>query len=676
MKEAVQNKRNVLKNYKQEPTFVLSNDYIINSELHKLRAENENLKNEIAHLKSLKLQASIIDPYLFENVSGIAIQGYDLDGNIVFWNQTSERLLGYSPSEVIGKSMKDLIIASENNEKFIQCLKFGKKAKKSGEIIAPSEVDFLHKDGHRILLYSIHVISISDKKEKILLCINFDLSEQKKILSNIKQNEESLRLIIENQNAQIVKINPDGLLTYVSKTFCKFHGLMQIQLIGEPFASCIPELEQENIKRQLFEVQFYPYYSKTLQKIPRKHYNRWLEWVFNSVRDKDNNLIEIIGVAHDISDEMIVKELLQKSEANLRAMINNHFMGFLLFDMEYQVQAYNIIASEWIKKVYGTDLKENTNIIDIITVESNQLAFFDMFHRCLDGETVVREALLFDRKKNPYWFEFNFAPIYDNQIGKIGVCMTGIDISKRKQYEQTIAESLQHEKELNEIKSRLVSAVSHEFRTPLAIISSSAQLLSTYLDKFNETQRENQFRKINNAITRTTSLLDEILMINYDHHTHISFNPTDCNLLEFCHLLVDEIKLSSRSDIEIKFNFKVLEPIKYVDENVLKHILRNLLSNAIKYSKQNGVVVFDVNFNNKKLIFTINDDGIGMSNEDLKRIYEPFYRGKNVNNISGTGIGMSIVKRFVEIHNGDLFIDSQLNIGTFAKVIIPITVKN
>lgn len=641
------------------------------ADINELKKENEQLKLEIQELKKHNHQKQNFDLSILGNLPGINILTCNTHGKIININQSFELLVGFSNNDLVGKNILELLIPKEEHEKMLYTLKLSRKLHHSGEISPPSEIKLKNKDNSINRFYSLIILDYKNSKSPVIFLIGFDISSQKNIIDKIVQNEENLRLIIDNQNAQIVKLNPDGQITYASKTFAKYHGKNILDFIGVPFIELFSESEHNQLKIGLFEVQFYPYFSKYLQKIPRKHFNRWLEWVFNGIRDKDNNLTEVVGVAHDISDEMIVKELLQKSEANLRAMLNNQFVAFILIDENYNIQTFNTIAYEWLRINLGIDIREGLSILDVITKENDQILFFDLYFQCINGQKANNEIHL---EKSNSWFEINLTPVKNKETEIFGVCITAIDISKRKLYEKSISDALEKEKELNDIKSRLVSAVSHEFRTPLAIISSSAQLIQSFYNQYNEEQKENQFTKLFNAIKRTTNLLDEILLINYEQSKLIPFNPQDTNLLDFCLQLIEELKLTTRNDVQIKFNFKVVEPIKRLDENILKHILRNLISNAVKYSKVNGEVVLDVNYSrlNNELIFKVIDNGLGIHPEDLKKIYEPFFRGRNVSTINGTGIGMAIVKRFIDIHLGKIEIDSQINLGTKVKVTLPL----
>jgi signal transduction histidine kinase len=189
--------------------------------------------------------------------------------------------------------------------------------------------------------------------------------------------------------------------------------------------------------------------------------------------------------------------------------------------------------------------------------------------------------------------------------------------------------------------------------------------------------KDSLFMKIQNSITRTTSLLDEILLLNHDNDKLVKFRPIQLNFYKLCNTVLDELKLFARNDVKITFQNNLTNNLIKGDENILRYILRNLLSNAIKYSKPNGIVLFNIKNNSyNDLIIIIEDNGIGISEEDLQHLYEPFYRGQNTENIPGTGIGLSIVKKFTDAHNGKIQITSKLNIGTTINVIIPVEFIN
>ena len=245
----------------------------------------------------------------------------------------------------------------------------------------------------------------------------------------------------------------------------------------------------------------------------------------------------------------------------------------------------------------------------------------------------------------------------------------------------THAQILEKEKELRALKSSFVSMTSHEFRTPLAVIGSSTDLLQHYAEKLDASKKLKHFERIKSSIKHMTALLEDVLMISKVEAHKIDFNPVDIDVIEFCRDLVEELQ-QSKPEYQILLAIHGLdnssEPKSFhaqLDPKLLRQILTNLLTNAIKYSPVGSNVYFDLNCEPDYLCFRVRDEGIGIPAEDVKKIFNPFHRAINVGNISGTGLGLAIVHKYVELHQGKITIESEVNVGTTFIVTIPLSAK-
>ena len=241
---------------------------------------------------------------------------------------------------------------------------------------------------------------------------------------------------------------------------------------------------------------------------------------------------------------------------------------------------------------------------------------------------------------------------------------------------EKLQKSLAQEKEISAMRSRFISMASHEFRTPLAIISSSTGILQTFSDRLSAEKKQGHLETIQKTIKYTVQLLDDVLMINSVETEKIEFKPEILDIIDFCRGLIREIQGTSYSHI-IEFSLNssqlILDDTLFTefDPKIIRQILTNLLTNAMKYSSGNSQVNFSLNITDKQIIFIIQDYGIGIPKEDQVNLFASFYRGSNVGSISGTGLGLAIVKKCVEQHQGEITLESKPNKGTIFKVIIP-----
>lgn len=244
--------------------------------------------------------------------------------------------------------------------------------------------------------------------------------------------------------------------------------------------------------------------------------------------------------------------------------------------------------------------------------------------------------------------------------------------------EAEIRDALSKEKELSELKSRFVSTTSHEFRTPLTTILSSAELLEHYSLKFGEEKKLVHLQRIQTAVKQMTALLDDVLLVGQAEAGKLEFNLAPLDVAQFCRGMVDEMQLSSTYSQDgcpapkIIFTSQGNCTHSHLDEKLLRHILSNLLSNAIKYSPQGGTVGFDLVCNQEAAIFQVRDEGIGIPEAEQAQLFNSFHRASNVGTISGTGLGLAIVKKSVDLHNGEITVKSEVGVGTTFVVVLPL----
>ncbi len=258
---------------------------------------------------------------------------------------------------------------------------------------------------------------------------------------------------------------------------------------------------------------------------------------------------------------------------------------------------------------------------------------------------------------------------------KFEFCAFIRDITQRRQAEEEIRTSLEKQKELNQLKSRFVSMASHEFRTPLATILSSTDLLAHYYARLPQQERDELFGSIALAVKRMTKMLEDILVIGKDEEERMEFKPLPMALDALCHAMVQEQRseLTGAGPLRHTLDLTIRGDALHAsfDEKLMRHIFGNLLSNAIKYSPGGGTVAFDVDAGDEAFTFQVRDQGIGIPEADLPRLFETFHRAANVGNIVGTGLGLAIVKRSVDLHGGSLEVHSALGQGTVFTVTLP-----
>ena len=231
--------------------------------------------------------------------------------------------------------------------------------------------------------------------------------------------------------------------------------------------------------------------------------------------------------------------------------------------------------------------------------------------------------------------------------------------------------ALTEEKELNKLKSNFISMVTHEIRTPLALILSASEILSRYHDRLTPENRSEHLRTIDSSVQRMSGLLEDVLLFSKAVAGRMEFHPSAMDLKKFCTTLLDELLSATSRRCPIGFSCDFSDPVR-ADEKLLRHIFTNLLTNAVKYSPAGTAVQFSAARDGGDAIFLVQDHGRGIPEDDRKRLFTPFHRSKNVATIQGTGLGLVIVKHCVERHGGTIEIESSENQGTTVSVRLPL----
>ncbi len=238
--------------------------------------------------------------------------------------------------------------------------------------------------------------------------------------------------------------------------------------------------------------------------------------------------------------------------------------------------------------------------------------------------------------------------------------------------EEALKASLEKEKELNALKSRFVSMASHEFRTPLSTILSSIELIEAYRQPEKQEKRQKHIGRIKTAVTNLNNILNDFLSLSRLEEGRIHNEPVEFLFNNFCEETIDEIRGILKKKQKLHHQGLEGNPSIYLDKKILKIILFNLLSNAIKYSYEGKNIFCRTRISENKLTIEIQDEGIGIPEEDHQHLFTRFFRAHNVENIQGTGLGLNIVKRYVELIGGEIYFESALGEGSTFYVKIPL----
>lgn len=246
-------------------------------------------------------------------------------------------------------------------------------------------------------------------------------------------------------------------------------------------------------------------------------------------------------------------------------------------------------------------------------------------------------------------------------------------LSELEKSKEELSGTLEKEKELNELKSRFVTTASHEFRTPLSTIMSSAFLLEQHNDSQDPAKRLKHIWRIKNAAGELKSILEDFLSLGKLEEGLVNLKNqliSQQNFSDEIALIISEMEFLLKKGQRVNFSNQIKQPV-LIDKQSLKHLLTNLLSNAVKFSPENSEIDVRTELSRKELIISVKDRGMGISEEDQQHLFERFFRAKNASHVQGTGLGLHIVTKYLELMNGRIELESTLENGSIFTIYIP-----
>jgi PAS domain S-box-containing protein len=370
-----------------------------------------------------------------------------------------------------------------------------------------------------------------------------------------------------------------------------------------------------------------------------------------------------------------------------KAILNHAGACIIATDTHGVVQLFNSTAEEYLG-YSKSEVIDQVNVVQFhlaSEIQAKAAAFSREIGKIVTPDFNVLSAKSMDDLPNEHEWTYvrkdgttftvslNVTTLRDAQNTISGFLGVAVDISEIKKYQNSLQVALEKEKQLGDLKSRFVTMASHEFRTPLSTILSSVSLIDKYTSVEDLEKREKHVKRIKSAVGNMKDILEDFLSLGKMEEGKIQLNPellTPAELRDELEAVIQEMQRLTKPSQQITHTFTVTEDCN-VDRKMLRHIMTNLISNAIKFSPEGSSV--DVSCENKKneLAFTIQDTGIGISEADQKHLFERFFRAENASNIQGTGLGLHIISRYLDLVNGHIELASKLNKGSTFIVHIP-----
>ena len=505
--------------------------------------------------------------------------------------------------------------------------------------------------------------------EPAFLVFFSDIDDRRRLEKKLSGTLQERETVLENSLVGIALLSPDGGFRWANREMAKLYGLDASASAPTDWSALF--VSREEYLRVVEDIRVCMRAGNPFQQdLQMRKLDGTLFWVTAtgkpvSMHDKAQGTVWAVM---DITPRKALEDALEKALSEREAIFNSALVG-ITFNVKRHMQ--------WVNDKY---VEMTGYPREMLVGSSTRIFYTDDEVHARDGK-VTREALIRDgmyvgerllRRRNGdvFWAQLSGRCIFDRHPDA-GVIWTLLDTTERRNADNNIRAALAREKELNDLRTRFVSMTSHEFRTPLAAILSASELLRDYQDRMPAVEKKEILANIGAGVQRMTDMLDRVLLLGQVDAHMLEFRPQQIDLIALCESIVAQARAQQpKATCTVTTRFQSRGSTGLFDPNLLRHVLENLLSNAIKYSVHGGLVTFSVSFELDRTVFKVADQGIGIPPDEMPHLFESFHRASNVGAIQGTGLGLAIVKNAVELHGGQITVESELGHSTCFTVTI------
>lgn len=515
-------------------------------------------------------------------------------------------------------------------------------------------------------VYALHTVS-----KNIGLRLNQD-----KTISKLEATLEKFDFYMKGSKQAMWELNIETNKSIFSYNWAKILGYTNDEITDDVEFwknSTHPEdFLQMAIDLENFISEKSPNYYGTARMIHKDGHTVWVKYSGLLKKNKQGRPIKIIGTYIDISQIKEKEKQLELSEEKFRFIAENTTD---LITQHLNNGNYSYISNSS-TEITGYTPEELINKSPWDFIHKNDLPKLQKHHNSSIKHLQTGIITYRYRKKDGsyIWLESTSKAIFEieNQFAKIQ--SSSRDISKRIKAEEEIKTALSKERKFNELKSNFVAMASHQFRTPLTVIYSNAELIDIKTKSFEKEATNNLesiTSRIKTEVDRMTQLMNNILIFGKYESTNIKKNIKSIDFEKFIETLINTYFNNSHDGRKIELEIEGKKQVLFTDETLMVHILTNLISNAFKYSENRRNPGLNIEYLEKEILIEVIDYGIGIPENEIQHIFTSFFRASNTSTIMGSGLGMPIVKQFTDFLNGKIELKTKENFGTKIKLIFP-----
>ena len=612
---------------------------------------------------------------LADHISDVVIQ-IDRTGTILYASPSTSPVLGYFPEELLSLAGNRYIgyVHPDDQERL---RKNYTEIVDGGFIPAAFVYRFRHKQGHYVWVETSSQVLHSETKGEIagFILSSRDVTQRKMAEEALRNSEELLRKMVEIMPVGVWLVDPTGKITLgnsVAKQIwagLEYVGREDYSVYKAWWSDSGIQLEPQEwgAARAIATGEISLDEELEIECFDGTH-----KYILNSaipLRDSEQTIVGAIVVNQDITERKRMENARRESEALFRSLVEAAPDYILRLDYQGVIQMANPTALR--DSGFLQEEMIGHPFSDFLTPES-KTQFAQELHHLLEEGTSRFELEFMSKAGLTAVMECSGSVTYGEDDQPPSIVLVHRDVTQRKKGEELLRQALEHEKELNELKSRFVSMASHEFRTPLAAILASSEILLAYRKRMNEDQINGKLNTIEDQVKHLANIVEDVLDLSRMQTGRVEFKPVELEMNSFIIEIISEFQ--TRPDIShtLVYEPNPVSVLLKLDRRLMRQVLSNLISNAIKYSAPGSRVTIALEYSETSALLSVSDLGIGIPENDMKYLFQPFHRGSNVADISGTGLGLSIVKQAMEMHGGHVWADSKVGLGTTIYLSIPL----
>jgi PAS domain S-box-containing protein len=588
------------------------------------------------------------------------------EGLLSYVSPSINKILGFKQEECIGKSLLEMI----HQEEVLRMTEMLKQLMKTPGKSFYLQLRVRHKNGSFRWCEGTITNLLNDSHVNALVLNLRDISEKNKTEDTLHESEQFHRVITNISTIGIAWATVDRNITNANNSMCEMLGYsieelkkMSFADITHPDDYSIDEIEMDSMISGEMDG-----YRTEKRYITKDNRVIWVNLNISCSRDKLGKIQYLIGIAEDITSRKHTEEALLKSEANLRTILDNTEISYILLDKELQIVSYNNHATLEYMEALGKPLKEGDFIGDFI-LDNPKETTLEMYNRVINGEYIQYEGNYLRKDGTLCWHSRRLSPVKDSHNIIMGMVVSMRDITSTKLAELEREKMTTDIAERNKDLEQFAYIVSHNLRAPVANIIALSDAIANY--SLSESDKTDMLVGLSGSVQK----LDSVIMdLNQILHTKRQLNEQKENI--YFSNLIDDIKVQIRPLVK-KQNVKIVTNFNSVDalftiKSHLYSIFYNLISNSIKFHKPGVLPVIEISSKKpgEKIVLTFKDNGLGIDlskkKDQVFGLYKRFHT-----HVEGKGIGLYMCKVYVEALGGKITLKSKLNEGTTVTIELP-----